>query len=641
MPRTVISLDEVIRVTGSANPFRAMGSVTFRFRFADASSISALLSFVGGSIADRLKRSLSAAMPDIMQEADISVGAPSAWSNTAGLYEAKITVVMPVAAVARTLALVSADGLINIDRIYGDNQDYPVEVVGSVEGHRTAAYSLAGIPEGMRRAEAAHILPMLYGRPHTDLVVDHLSFRTARVRLGVGAAPLPPAMEYDVVGADRKGILKATLVKAAPVRPPVLPAPPRLGRSGLTAATPPPRPFPAAKAEAQRAKEAAAAASAARAAAVAAPVGPSRGLQRTMREFAPGAGPSGTAAGPSGTAAAAAATRRSGGTAAGGKLTPGRDRAKTAGTAAMPSGAAALPSGAAAMPWGEAATPSGVAARPSGAAAAPSGLAVARQPRRSRSRNRVAADTPQPRHSPAAVPPSEMATGPVGAVAAQSGAAATQRGTTATRAGMPTRRTITAAAAAEAAATEATAQRSGDTVGPSGATGPAMNPASPASFAAVVMGSLTRGLEVGSPEYQAAVDDLTRKMIASRTASAADKAEAARSAAQAAVARRATLAARRPSEAVGPPRPPGLRSSRSPQHSGETPDQQRRRVNMEGDWSAAPHTSDLDTSEWPQLQQQDPPVRPLSAIRMAPNPYGALEMDDPGDTSRMEVPADQ
>ena len=222
MPRTVISLDEVIRVTGSANPFRAMGSVTFRFRFADASSISALLSFVGGSIADRLKRSLSAAMPDIMQEADISVGAPSAWSNTAGLYEAKITVVMPVAAVARTLALVSADGLINIDRNYGDTQDYPVEVVGSVEGHRTAAYSLAGIPEGMRRAEAAHILPMLYGRPHTDLVVDHLSFRTARVRLGVGAAPLPPAMEYDVVGADRKGILKATLVKAAPVRPPVL-----------------------------------------------------------------------------------------------------------------------------------------------------------------------------------------------------------------------------------------------------------------------------------------------------------------------------------------------------------------------------------------------------------------------------------
>ena len=690
MPRTVISLDEVIRVTGSANPFRAMGSVTFRFRFADASSISALLSFVGGSIADRLKRSLSAAMPDIMQEADISVGAPSAWSNTAGLYEAKITVVMPVAAVARTLALVSADGLINIDRIYGDNQDYPVEVVGSVEGHRTAAYSLAGIPEGMRRAEAAHILPMLYGRPHTDLVVDHLSFRTARVRLGVGAAPLPPAMEYDVVGADRKGILKATLVKAAPVRPPVLPAPPRLGRSGLTAATPPPRPFPAAKAEAQRAKEAAAAASAARAAAVAAPVGPSRGLQRTMREFAPGAGPSGTAAGPSGTAAAAAATRRSGGTAAGGKSTPGRDRAKTAGTAAMPSGAAAMPSGAAAtpsgaaavlsgaaatrsgaaatpsgtaaMPSGAAATPSGAAATPSGAAAepsgaatapvgaaampsgaaaAPSGLAVARQPRRSRSRNRVAADTPQPRHSPAAVPPSEMATGPVGAAAAQSGAAATQRGTTATRAGMPTRRTITAAAAAEAAATEATAQRSGDTVGPSGATGPAMNPASPASFAAVVMGSLTRGLEVGSPEYQAAVDDLTRKMIASRTASAADKAEAARSAAQAAVARRATLAARWPSEAVGPPRPPGLRSSRSPQHSGETPDQQRRRVNMEGDWSAAPHTSDLDTSEWPQLQQQDPPVRPLSAIRMAPNPYGALEMDDPGDTSRMEVPADQ
>ena len=369
MPRTVISLDEVIRVTGSANPFRAMGSVTFRFRFADASSISALLSFVGGSIADRLKRSLSAAMPDIMQEADISVGAPSAWSNTAGLYEAKITVVMPVAAVARTLALVSADGLINIDRIYGDNQDYPVEVVGSVEGHRTAAYSLAGIPEGMRRAEAAHILPMLYGRPHTDLVVDHLSFRTARVRLGVGAAPLPPAMEYDVVGADRKGILKATLVKAAPVRPPVLPAPPRLGRSGLTAATPPPRPFPAAKAEAQRAKEAAAAASAARAAAVAAPVGPSRGLQRTMREFAPGAGPSGTAAGPSGTAAAAAATRRSGGTAAGGKSTPGRDRAKTAGTAAMPSGAAAMPSGAAAAPTGAAATPSGAAATPSGAAA--------------------------------------------------------------------------------------------------------------------------------------------------------------------------------------------------------------------------------------------------------------------------------
>ena len=375
MPRTVISLDEVIRVTGSANPFRAMGSVTFRFRFADASSISALLSFVGGSIADRLKRSLSAAMPDIMQEADISVGAPSAWSNTAGLYEAKITVVMPVAAVARTLALVSADGLINIDRIYGDNQDYPVEVVGSVEGHRTAAYSLAGIPEGMRRAEAAHILPMLYGRPHTDLVVDHLSFRTARVRLGVGAAPLPPAMEYDVVGADRKGILKATLVKAAPVRPPVLPAPPRLGRSGLTAATPPPRPFPAAKAEAQRAKEAAAAASAARAAAVAAPVGPSRGLQRTMREFAPGAGPSGTAAGPSGTAAAAAATRRSGGTAAGGKSTPGRDRAKTAGTAAMPSGAAATPSGAAAMPSGAASAPSGVAAMPSGGAATPSGAA--------------------------------------------------------------------------------------------------------------------------------------------------------------------------------------------------------------------------------------------------------------------------
>ena len=656
MPRTVISLDEVIRVTGSANPFRAMGSVTFRFRFADASSISALLSFVGGSIADRLKRSLSAAMPDIMQEADISVGAPSAWSNTAGLYEAKITVVMPVAAVARTLALVSADGLINIDRIYGDNQDYPVEVVGSVEGHRTAAYSLAGIPEGMRRAEAAHILPMLYGRPHTDLVVDHLSFRTARVRLGVGAAPLPPAMEYDVVGADRKGILKATLVKAAPVRPPVLPAPPRLGRSGLTAATPPPRPFPAAKAEAQRAKEAAAAASAARAAAVAAPVGPSRGLQRTMREFAPGAGPSGTAAGPSGTAAAAAATRRSGGTAAGGKSTPGRDRAKTAGTAAMPSGAAATPSGAAAMPSGAAAAPSGVAAMPSGAAATPSGAAAARSGAATApvgaaampsgaaaapSGLAVAATTPQPRHSPAAVPPSEMATGPVGAVAAQSGAAATQRGTTATRAGMPTRRTITAAAEAEAAATEATAQRSGDTVGPSGATGPAMNPASPASFAAVVMGSLTRGLEVGSPEYQAAVDDLTRKMIASRTASAADKAEAARSAAQAAVARRATLAARRPSEAVGPPRPPGLRSSRSPQHSGETPDQQRRRVNMEGDWSAAPHTSDLDTSEWPQLQQQDPPVRPLSAIRMAPNPYGALEMDDPGDTSRMEVPADQ
>ena len=163
MPRTVISLDEVIRVTGSANPFRAMGSVTFRFRFADASSISALLSFVGGSIADRLKRSLSAAMPDIMQEADISVGAPSAWSNTAGLDEAKITVVMPVAAVARTLALVSADGLINIDRIYGDNQDYPVEVVGSHSGLQPGWHTGRDAASGSRPYPTDAVRPPPHG----------------------------------------------------------------------------------------------------------------------------------------------------------------------------------------------------------------------------------------------------------------------------------------------------------------------------------------------------------------------------------------------------------------------------------------------------------------------------------------------
>ncbi len=212
------------------------------------------------------------------------------------------------------------------------------------------------------------------------------------------------------------------------------------------------------------------------------------------------------------------------------------------------------------------------------------------------------------------------------------------RGPTATRAGMPTRRSVaTEAAAAAAAATEApAAQSAGGVEGPSGAARPATSPASPASFAAVVMGSFTRGLKFGTPEYQAAVEDLTRKMVASREASAADRAAAARDAVEAAV--RAGCYTKVPI----PVRPPWARPSRSPQHSGETPDQQRRRLNVEGGRSAAPSTRDLDADQWPQLQQQGPPAG-QPAIRMAPNPYGALDLDDPGHTSisQMETQADQ